>query len=627
MNTKMRVNFVVAMLVLVLGAVDSAQGGTATWLGGDVTLPTDWNTAANWSVSTKPTSADNVLVGTATKVNTNTLDLAGLSWLLNSGTPGTPGGKGATCALEFGSTGGISTYTVQNGTISPNGEGYVKLGTNVTLNLNASIGNNTNKFYWLLNRSTLNIGAGTSNGVGRFLVYGGAGSTATLNLNATNYAGGIWLIGSGNGTTVSTTTDNQNLTVNVNANQAVTNTMQIGYTTGTNENKLVVRNGTLFTTTGIIALGGNSANTGNGRLVIGDATTTGSFSSSSSGNYFRIGTCQATGTGTGIVDVVNGTLTLNEFSTLGLAYGGVAGAVGIINLYTNGIIDTRSSFALKSGSAIGNAILNFNGGLLKVNAASAQRTNLIDSAVTVNVLDGGFMLDMNGKADTVINAALLNGGTGVGIVTLTNSTGTGKVAFTGANTYYGGTFLNNGTLVSSNITALGAGSVTLRAGLLQLQQSLTIGGNLSGNAGAYINLNAKTLTVNQGGNTVFTGAITNTGSFVKSGAGTLTLMGTNTYTGDTVISNGTLEVVTAGNVTLSDNTVVRIGTSGKMKLASGVSEKVYELYLNDKRAYVGTWGSTSSTAFHKNDTYFMPGSTGVLEVRTGTPNGTFIQLF
>ena len=64
-----------------------------------------------------------------------------------------------------------------------------------------------------------------------------------------------------------------------------------------------------------------------------------------------------------------------------------------------------------------------------------------------------------------------------------------------------------------------------------------------------------------------------------------------------------------------------------MKLGSGVIEKVYELYLNDKRAYVGTWGSTSSAAFHRNDTYFTPGSTGILEVRTGNPNGTFIQLF
>jgi len=122
-------------------------------------------------------------------------------------------------------------------------------------------------------------------------------------------------------------------------------------------------------------------------------------------------------------------------------------------------------------------------------------------------------------------------------------------------------------------------------------------------------------------------ASTGSGGLTKSGTGTLTLTGANAYTGNTIISNGTLEVVTAGNATLSDDTVVRIGSSGKMKLASGVIEKVYELYLNDERALVGTWGSTSSTAAHKNDIYFTPGSTGVLELRTGRPNGTLIQIF
>jgi len=117
------------------------------------------------------------------------------------------------------------------------------------------------------------------------------------------------------------------------------------------------------------------------------------------------------------------------------------------------------------------------------------------------------------------------------------------------------------------------------------------------------------------------------GGLTKIGSGTLTLTGANDYTGDTVISNGTLEVVNAGNATLSDDTTVRIEASGKLKLASGVQEKVYALYLNGTRAQGGTWGSAASAADHKSDTYFTAGSTGVLEVRTGLSTGTLIRVF
>lgn len=56
-----------------------------------------------------------------------------------------------------------------------------------------------------------------------------------------------------------------------------------------------------------------------------------------------------------------------------------------------------------------------------------------------------------------------------------------------------------------------------------------------------------------------------------------------------------------------------------------MNERVKYLYLNGVRAWVGTWGSTSSSATHRNDTYFAPGSSGVLDVRLG-PGGTLIRV-
>ncbi|WP_031602513.1 autotransporter-associated beta strand repeat-containing protein, partial [Salmonella enterica] len=84
-----------------------------------------------------------------------------------------------------------------------------------------------------------------------------------------------------------------------------------------------------------------------------------------------------------------------------------------------------------------------------------------------------------------------------------NIGGTGSVVKSGdktSNTYTGGTTISGGTLVASNVEALGSGDVTDNA----------------------------TLEMNTGGD--FANNIGGTGSVVKSGDKTLTLSGSNTYT-------------------------------------------------------------------------------------------------
>ncbi|EDQ3638310.1 hypothetical protein ZV77_005184, partial [Salmonella enterica subsp. enterica serovar Havana] len=94
----------------------------------------------------------------------------------------------------------------------------------------------------------------------------------------------------------------------------------------------------------------------------------------------------------------------------------------------------------------------------------------------------------------------------------------------GANSYSGGTLISDGTLVASNVDALGSGDVT----------------------------NNATLEMNTGGD--FINNIGGTGRVEKSGDDTLTLSGSNTYTGGTLISDGTLvasnvEALGTGDVT------------------------------------------------------------------------------
>jgi len=116
----------------------------------------------------------------------------------------------------------------------------------------------------------------------------------------------------------------------------------------------------------------------------------------------------------------------------------------------------------------------------------------------------------------------------------------------------------------------------------------------------------KTITIN--------GVVSGGGNLIKTGEGTLVLASTNnTYTGETIVSNGVLAV--SGTWSAGSNSVLRISTGGKVSptLASGVI--VREIYLNDLQYQSGTWGSTASSAQFQNDRFFE--GDGVITVLEG----------
>ena len=86
-------------------------------------------------------------------------------------------------------------------------------------------------------------------------------------------------------------------------------------------------------------------------------------------------------------------------------------------------------------------------------------------------------------------------------------------------------------------------------GTLNMSSSDTIA-SLTGTSTGSIDLRNTTLTINQSSNTTYAGAITDstgTSSIVKSGTGTLTLSGTNSYSGNTTIRAGNLSISAQDN--------------------------------------------------------------------------------
>jgi fibronectin-binding autotransporter adhesin len=192
-----------------------------------------------------------------------------------------------------------------------------------------------------------------------------------------------------------------------------------------------------------------------------------------------------------------------------------------------------------------------------------------------------------GSLVTTGNLAVTSGGA----VNLGQSANSMKTAAINAGT-------NTVTLAATSIVALGtvgtvtgvtASSFTIAAGTAQISANELISASVSVtvNSGAKLDLNgfnetiaslsgAGSLTLGDGtlttgdnnASTTFSGTISGTGNFVKQGIGTMTLSGSNSYTGETIISGGVLSVGSLANggsnsgIGASSNAASNLGLDG-----------------------------------------------------------------
>jgi autotransporter-associated beta strand protein len=195
------------------------------------------------------------------------------------------------------------------------------------------------------------------------------------------------------------------------------------------------------------------------------------------------------------------------------------------------------SVTLDSGDVTGNTLELQTGGSITASGSHVLTGVLLHGPATFSPSGG----DLH----------LVGSITGTGGVTI--DAGGGSVDFEAANSYSGTTTVS-GELRVFDVHAIPiGGGVTVNAGgLLRLGADLEVG-SLAGD-GVVDNLSSTphTLTVSESSSTNFSGVIGGVLSLTKTGAGTLTLSGANTYTGLTTVDAGTLLVSgsLAGDVTV-----------------------------------------------------------------------------
>ena len=271
--------------------------------------------------------------------------------------------------------------------------------------------------------------------------------------------------------------------------------------------------------------------------------------------------------------------------------------LGGANTHSGGTTLNAGTLAVNHASALGTGALVINGGALDntsgspvtVSTGNSQNWNGNFAFVGTNDLNLGSGAVALGASRivTVQTSALTVGGVISGASRGITLAGNGSLVLDGANTYSGPVVINGGILVASTLANGGASSsvgassnaavnLVLDGGALRYtgpaastDRALTLGagsGTLDASGSGPISFTnadalvlsgadtARTLTLtgsNTGANTL-AAVITDNGSgatsLVKSGSGTWTLDGANTYSGGTVVSGGTLVVGATGSL-------------------------------------------------------------------------------
>ncbi|ENS21531.1 outer membrane autotransporter barrel domain-containing protein [Brucella abortus F5/04-7] len=204
------------------------------------------------------------------------------------------------------------------------------------------------------------------------------------------------------------------------------------------------------------------------------------------------------------------------------------------NTYTGGTVFAGGVVSVDKEVRLGGGDLTFNGGTLQVTG-----TGWTSTSRAVSLQAGGGTFDIEDAAN---NFAVTQGVAGAGGLT---KSGSGTLTLSGVNSYTGGTVFAGGVVSVDKEVRLGGGDLTFNGGTLQVTGT----GWTSTSRAVSLQAGGGTFDIEDAANNfAVTQGVAGAGGLTKSGSGTLTLSGVNSYTGGTTVSAGTLAVRADNNL-------------------------------------------------------------------------------
>ena len=618
--------------------ISVSKSGTGTWTLSGSNSYTGTTTISGGTLQARNSDALGTSVVTISNANSSTLNIASaaiVNTVKNSGTvsigaggtlsasslepdSGTQGaltlGGAAGNLATFNSTVATGTSTsstlLQLGNLTMNGNSVLNL-QNIYTQINAatvtfagtgnSIGLNGKSAAWGANTYTLLSGTGMSGANSNLLLDLGAGDTVAL--------GSSLLVGLKTYTFSTSGTDlTMGITTSaVSANQVWDSAVSDGAWNTTATNWLTDGAGSpvAFNSGDNAALDSNATIAVDAGGISAGAVTLGNNSAvvNLTGGNLTGSTLNKTG----------GTLVLGNSAN---SFAGVTNSAG--TLTSTGALTTTAEGILASGGQVNLNGNNTVAGTLRVSGADVSvGANATLTSDSINLSSGSLALGTSASNGSLT----ISGGSITGVGTLTNTSvaasggtievglaGTGGLTKTGAgdfnlnnsaNTFTGGIIVSAGKLSAGVANNLAGQAVTINGGTLDI-------GAFNNNA-ASVDLQSGSITGTTGGlrsqvtANVASGVtasvdaeLRDNSSLTKNGAGTLTLSGSNSYTGATAVNFGTLETVGSNRmadssaVTLAAGTTLTLG--GDETVASVVSTSTSALNLQGNTLNVGGTG-------------------------------------
>ena len=597
-------------------------GGSGSWASSSTSFATSSGGTTGASQSTTEAiifDTDSIaptVSGTVTVAAGLTFGANGIS--ISSGTINLSGASAATNIITVsGDTATISSALTGSNGLTKSGNGKLILsGANSGLSGVVTLSAGT-----LTARTSTALGAGTlaiSNGTLELATNVGAtfGRDTTISGNAT-IKSDRGITGAGVTQTLGTLSIGaQTLTIDKGSNveSGTTAGITFGATTLTGAPTFIVNADTLLTLASISGTAQNITINGAGNTTVSGAIDT------TSGSLIKSG---------------NGTLTLNGTNTF---TGGLTINAGAVTLGSNGALN-ENTVAFGSGST-GTLSLNGNNATIAgLNTNATPGTTFVQngSASTNATLTIG----NSTNANSVYAGTIQDGSSGTLAI---NKAGTGTLTLTSANTYTGGTNINQGKIVL-NGGSLASGTVSIADGATLSASGVASAGSLSLVSGATVDLTSAGLSLSggltaTGGNLNYTlgNTLAVTGVLDLSGTVNITLAGTfvaQTYdlltfaTTDLSILNALTVTTTKLGWTI---TPVITGTKYSLEIAKASAN------LNWNLSGDGTWdastpenwinsSTTATQAFVDGDTVTFNNSSGGVITLSGvvTPDSTTVD--